>query len=85
MKPEERAELGQQLRDQSLQQGYDFTEPASTMASSLPGPDYPTELTAHIRREHPDLLEDLIGDGDAGLVDSIFRLSNRLSMRNLPW
>lgn len=27
MEPEERAELGKQLRDQSLQQGYDFPNP----------------------------------------------------------
>jgi hypothetical protein len=29
MEPEERAKLGKQLRDQSLQQGYDFPEPAA--------------------------------------------------------
>ena len=34
-------------------------------------PDYLTDLTAHMRREPPDLLEGLIGDGGAGLVGSI--------------
>jgi hypothetical protein len=67
MKPEERAELGNQLRDQSLQQGYDFPEPGADEAP-FRDPDYLTDLTSHMRREHPDLLERFIGDGGAGLV-----------------
>ena len=31
-------------------------------------PITPTELTTRMRREHPRLLEGLIGDGGAGLV-----------------
>ena len=69
MEPEERAELGKQLRDQSLQQGYDFPEPgAEDGEAPFQDPDYLMALTAHMRREHPDLLEGLIGDGGAGLV-----------------
>ncbi len=41
MEQEERAEPGKQLRNQSLRQGYAFTEPAPTMASSPPGPRLP--------------------------------------------
>ncbi len=69
MEPEERAELGKQLRDQSLQQGYDFPEPsAADSEDPSRAPKYLTKLTARMRREHPDLLEGLIGDGGAGLV-----------------
>ena len=69
MEPEERAELGKQLRDQSLQQGYDFPEPgAEDGEAPFQDPDYLMALTAHMRREHPDLLEGLIGDGGDGLV-----------------
>ena len=70
MQPEERAELGKQLWDQSLQQGYDFPEPGADDGGEdhLRDPDYLTELTARMRREHPDLLEGLIGAGGAGLV-----------------
>jgi hypothetical protein len=69
MEPEERAELGKQLRDQSLQQGYDFPEPnAYDREDPFRDPDYLTELTTQMRHEHPDLLEELIGDGGAGLV-----------------
>ena len=69
MEPEERAELGKQLRDQSLQQGYDFPEPgAADGEDPFRAPEYLTKLTARMRREHPDLLEGLIGDGGAGLV-----------------
>ena len=69
MEPEERSELGKQLRDQSLQQGYNFPEP-STGGGEDPfrDPDSLTELTIRLRHEHPDLLEGLIGDGGAGLV-----------------
>ena len=69
MEPEERAELGQQLRDQSLQQGYDFPEPSTDDGEDpFRDPDYLTQLMTRMRREHPDLLEGLIGNGGAGLV-----------------
>jgi hypothetical protein len=69
MEPEERAELGKQLRDQSLQQGYDFPKPSTEDGEdAFREPDYLTQLTAHMRHEHPDLLEGLIGDGGGGLV-----------------
>jgi hypothetical protein len=64
MEPEERAELGKELRDQSLQQGYGFPEPgAQDGEDPFRDPDYLSELTTRMRREHPDLLEGLIGDG----------------------
>ncbi len=69
MQPEERAELGKQLRDQSRQQGYDFPEPgAEDGEDPFRDPDYLTELATRMRHEHPDLLEGLISDGGAGLV-----------------
>lgn len=69
MEPEERAELGKQLRDQSLQQGYDFPGPtAEDQEERFQDPDYLMQLTVEMRREHPDLLEALIDDGGAGLV-----------------
>lgn len=47
MEPEERAEFGKQLQDQSLQQGYDFPEPgAEDSEDPFRDPDYLTELTA---------------------------------------
>lgn len=69
MEPEERAELGKQLRDQSLQQGYDFPDlNIDEGADRFQDPDYLAQLTARMRREHPDLLEGLIEDGGAGFV-----------------
>jgi hypothetical protein len=69
MSLEERAELGKQLRYQFLQRGYDFPNPMSTTGRIPSGsPITPTDLTIRMRREHPRLLEGLIGDGGAGLV-----------------
>ncbi len=69
MEPEERAEFGKQLRDQSLQQGYAFPESDTDGQEDLfQDLNYLVELTARTRREHPDLLEELVGDGGAGLV-----------------
>lgn len=67
MEPEERAEFGEQLRDQSLQQGYDFPEDDGR-EDRFQDPDHLTQLVEWVRREHPDLLEGLVGDGGAGLV-----------------
>jgi hypothetical protein len=69
MKPEERAEFGKQLRDQPLQQGYEFPEPsADDREDHYQAPDYLTDLMTRMRREHPNLLEGLVGNGGAGLV-----------------
>ena len=68
MQPEERTELGKQLRDQAQQQGYDLFPDADGGEERFRDPDYLTRLAARMRREHPDLLEGLIGDGGAGLV-----------------
>jgi hypothetical protein len=69
LKQEERAELGKQLRNQPLQQGYKFPEPSADVREDrYQAPDYLTDLTARMRREHPNLLEGLVGDGGAGLV-----------------
>lgn len=69
MEPEERAEFGKQLRDQSLQHGYDFTDlDANDGEDHFRDPGYLAQVTARMRRERPDLLEGLIGDGGAGLV-----------------
>lgn len=69
MEPEERAEFSKQLRDQSLQQGYDFPEPsADGREDHFQDPNYLVESTARTRHEHPDLLKGLVGAGGAGLV-----------------
>jgi hypothetical protein len=70
MEPEERVEFGKQLRDQSLQQGYDFPDlpDANDGENRFQDPGYLAQVTARMRREQPDLLEGLIGDGGAGLV-----------------
>ena len=69
MEPEERAEFGKQLRDQSLQQVYDFPKSDTEGQEDLfQDPNYLVELTARTRREHPELLEGLVGEGGAGLV-----------------
>jgi hypothetical protein len=67
MKPEERVELGKQLRDQSPQQGYDL-HGTDDGEDRFRDPDYLTELSARMRYDHPNLLEGLIGDGGAGLM-----------------
>src|SRR3712207_2756291 len=67
MEPRERVELGKQLRDQSLQQGYDFPG-ADDGEDRFRDPDYLAGLTARMRREHPNLLEGLVDDAGAGLV-----------------
>jgi hypothetical protein len=38
------------------------------MGDPFRDPDYPTGLPTRMRRDHPRLLEGLIGDGGAGLV-----------------
>jgi hypothetical protein len=70
MEPEERAEFGKQLRDQCLQQGYDFPDllDANDGEDRFQDPDYLVQVTARMRREQSDILEGLVGDGGAGLV-----------------
>ncbi len=67
MAPEERAEFGRQLRDQSDQQGLGFPG-QSTQEDRFKDPDLLARVTARVNREHPELLESLLKGGSAGLV-----------------
>ena len=69
MAPEERVEFGRQLRDQALQQGYDFPNRSmDDQDERFQDPDYLAQVTGRVHREHPDLLESALGGGGAGLV-----------------
>ena len=69
MAPEERVEFGRQLRDQALQQGYDFpNRDVDDQDVRFQDPDYLAQVTGRVHREHPDLLESALGGGGAGLV-----------------
>ena len=65
MEPGERVELGKQLRDHSLRQGYEFPNDGE---ARFEDPDYLARLARRMRRYRPDLLQGLVGDGGAGLV-----------------
>ncbi len=69
MAPEERVEFGRQLRDQALQQSYDFpNRDVDDQDVRFQDPDYLAQVTGRVHREHPDLLESAFGGGGAGLV-----------------
>ena len=69
MTAEERTGFGRQLRDQTLQQGYDFPDRGmDDQDARFQDPDYLAQVTGTVHREHPDLLESTIGGGGAGLV-----------------
>ena len=69
MTPEERAEFGRQLREESLQRGCDFPgRDADDGDERFEDPDYLAQMTGRIHREQPDLLENLLNRGDEGLV-----------------
>jgi hypothetical protein len=69
MTAEERTGFGRQLRDQTLQQGYDFPDRGMhDQDTRFQDPDYLAHVTVTVDREHPDLLESTLGGGGAGLV-----------------
>ncbi len=69
MEPEERAELGRQLLDRSLQQGYELPgHNTDDYEERFKDPDYLAGIVDQMRREQRDLLEGLISDGGAGFV-----------------
>lgn len=69
MSPEERMEFGRQLRDQSMQRGLDFPgRGTEDHDERLEDPDLLARVTARAHREHPDLMEDLLKNGGAGLM-----------------
>ncbi len=70
MEPEERSELGRQLLDRSLQQGYELPghDTDCDDKERFKDPDYLARIVGQMRREQRDLLEGLIFDGGAGFV-----------------
>ena len=67
--PEERAEFGRQLREESLQQGCAFPgRGADDQDERFEDPDYLARVTGRVHREQPDLLEHLLTRGSAGLM-----------------
>lgn len=69
MSPDERMELGRQLRDQSIQHNLDFPgESAEDRDERFEDPDLLARITARANREHPDLLASLLKGGGDGLV-----------------
>ncbi len=74
MDPEERAQFGQQLREQADQQGYgDFIDrDHDGQDDRFQDPDYLGQVTSRMHREQPDMLGSLLGGmmggGGAGLL-----------------
>ncbi len=69
MTAKERTGFGRQLRDQTLQQGYDFPDRRrDDQDTRFRDPDYLAQVTGMVHRENPSLLESTLGGGGAGLV-----------------
>jgi hypothetical protein len=69
MTAEERTGFGRQLRDQTLQQGYDFPDrDMDDQDARFQNPNYLAQVTGTVCAKHPGLLESTLGSGGAGLV-----------------
>jgi hypothetical protein len=72
MAPEERVEFGRQLWDQSIQRGLDFPgRSTEDQVERFQDADLLARVTARAHREHPELLEEILKGGGAGLVGGV--------------